>query len=106
MRHKRHDWFVEAQTLKEENERMRKLICAFVLCECSQASYAELRGSQSMDISVEFLALCEFVEEMGVKLPGDPSDTARQHGDAHQCAVPHVQRESRRAVQHRPETNK
>ena len=48
---------------------MFKLIRDFVLCETSQTSYAELCGSQSMDIPVEFLALCEFVEEMGVKLP-------------------------------------
>jgi hypothetical protein len=40
--------------------RMWRLIRDFVLCETSQTSYAELKGSQ---------ALCEFAEEMGVKLP-------------------------------------
>jgi hypothetical protein len=50
-------------------ERMWTLIRAFVLNETSQTSYAELKGSQSMDIPCEFLALCEFAEEMGVKLP-------------------------------------
>jgi len=51
-------------------ERMWELIHAFVLNETSQTSYAELKGSQSMDIPVEFLALCEFAqEEMGVTLP-------------------------------------
>jgi hypothetical protein len=49
--------------------RMWRLIRDFALCETSQTSYAELKGSQSMDIPVEFLALCEFAEEMGVKLP-------------------------------------
>lgn len=49
--------------------RMWELIKNFVECECSQSSYAELKGSQSQDIPVEFLALCEFAEEMGVKLP-------------------------------------
>jgi hypothetical protein len=48
---------------------MFKLIREFVLNETSQTSYAELKGSQSMDIPCEFLALCEFAEEMGVKLP-------------------------------------
>ncbi len=49
--------------------RMWQLIRAFVENETSQTSYAELRGSNSMDIPCEFLALCEFAEEMGVKLP-------------------------------------
>jgi hypothetical protein len=55
--------------LRPQAERMFALIRAFVLCETTQTSYAELKGSQSMDIPVEFLALCEFAEEMGVKLP-------------------------------------
>lgn len=49
--------------------RMATLIVQFVENETSQTSYAELKGSNSMDIPVEFLALCEFAEEMGVKLP-------------------------------------
>ena len=55
--------------LANHTERMWTLIRAFVLNETNQTSYAELRGSQSMDIPCEFLALCEFAEEMGVKLP-------------------------------------
>lgn len=55
--------------LETKAERMWTLIRAFVMNETNQTSYAELRGSQSMDIPVEFLALCEFAEEMGVKLP-------------------------------------
>src|SRR5712671_6869792 len=43
-------------------ERMWELIRRFVENETSQTSYAELKGSQSMDIPVEFLALCEFAE--------------------------------------------
>ena len=61
--------FARVIKLRSEAERMFKLISDFVECECSQTSYAELKGSQSMDIPVEFLALCEFAEEMGVKLP-------------------------------------
>ena len=53
----------------EKAEKMWDLIRDFVECEVSQTSYEELKGSQSMDIPVEFLALCEFAEEMGVKLP-------------------------------------
>lgn len=55
--------------LRTESLRMWDLIRSFVEHETSQTSYAELKGSQSMDIPVEFLALCEFAEEMGVKLP-------------------------------------
>jgi hypothetical protein len=54
----------------EKAEKMWDLIRDFVMNETSQTSYAELKDSQSMDIPVEFLALCEFAEEeMGVKLP-------------------------------------
>jgi|GEM_PF-5114943 len=55
--------------LRDNAPRMWNLIRRFVECECSQTSYADLKGSQSMDIPVEFLALCEFAEEMGVNLP-------------------------------------
>jgi hypothetical protein len=61
--------YKKAVEARVKNARMFRLIKAFVECECSQTSYAELKGSQSMDIPVEFLALCEFAEEMGVKLP-------------------------------------
>jgi hypothetical protein len=54
--------------LETKAERMWALIVAFVQNETSQISYAELKDSQSMDIPVEFLALCEFAEEMGIKL--------------------------------------
>jgi hypothetical protein len=55
--------------LVNEAERMWELIRRFVENETNQTSYAELKGSTSMDIPCEFLALCEFAEEMGVKLP-------------------------------------
>ena len=61
--------YKKAVQARVQNARMLKLIRDFVLCETSQTSYEELKGSQSMDIPVEFLALCEFAEEMGVKLP-------------------------------------
>lgn len=58
-----------AENEAKDGRRAKDLVKEFALCECSQTSYAELKGSQSMDIPVEFLALCEFAEEMGVKLP-------------------------------------
>ena len=61
--------FKAAQNEAKDGRRAKDLIKRFAMNECSQTSYAELRGSQSMDIPVEFLALCEFAEEMGVKLP-------------------------------------
>jgi len=61
--------FEAAKNEAEDGRRAKDLITRFAMNECSQTSYAELRGSQSMDIPVEFLALCEFAEEMGVKLP-------------------------------------
>lgn len=61
--------FEAAQNEAKDGRKAKDLIKRFALNECSQTSYAELRGSQSMDIPVEFLALCEFAEEMGVKLP-------------------------------------
>jgi hypothetical protein len=60
--------YAKAVQARVQNAKMFKLIRDFVLCETSQTSYEELKGSQSMDIPVEFLALCEFAEEMGVKL--------------------------------------
>jgi hypothetical protein len=55
--------------LQARADHMWRLIRRFVECDASRDAYAELKGSQSMDIPVEFLALCEFAEEMGVKLP-------------------------------------
>jgi hypothetical protein len=50
-------------------DKMANLLVRFAENETSQTSYAELRGSNSMDIPVEFLNLCEFAEtELGVKL--------------------------------------
>lgn len=59
----------EPFALLSKSERMWELIRRFVLNEVSQTSYAEVKDSQSLDIPVEFLALCEFAEEMGVELP-------------------------------------
>lgn len=57
------------EVLEKNAQQMWTLIYRFVMNETSQTSYAELRGSRSMDIPVEFLALCEFAEKMGAKLP-------------------------------------
>jgi hypothetical protein len=57
------------QANRERIATMQDLIRRFVENEISQTSYAELRGSQSMDIPCEFLALCEYAEEeLGVVL--------------------------------------
>lgn len=61
--------FEAAANEAKDGRRAKDLIKEFAMCECSQTSYAKLKGSQSMDIPVEFLALCEFAEEMGVVLP-------------------------------------
>ena len=61
--------FEAAANEAKDGRRAKDLIKSFVMNECSQTSYAELRGSVSMDIPIAFLALCEFAEELGVKLP-------------------------------------
>lgn len=61
--------FEAAKNEAEDGRKAKDLIKDFAMNECSQTSYAELKGSVSMDIPCEFLALCEFAEEMGVKLP-------------------------------------
>jgi hypothetical protein len=61
--------FEAAKNEAEDGRKAKDLIKDFALNETSQTSYAELKGSVSMDIPCEFLALCEFAEEMGVKLP-------------------------------------
>ena len=61
--------FEAARNEAEDGRKAKDLIKRFVMNECSQTSYEELKGSQSMDIPVEFLALCEFAEELGVALP-------------------------------------
>lgn len=59
--------FEAAQNEAKDGRKSKDLIKSFAVAHAE--TYAELRVSQSMDIPVEFLALCEFAEEMGVKLP-------------------------------------
>lgn len=54
--------------IPENFSRLWLLVRRFVEGECAQSSYAELRGTTSASAPAEFLALCEFAEDMGVKL--------------------------------------
>ena len=62
--------FLSASEAIRLADRMANLIIRFAENETSQTSYEELKGSNSLDIPVEFLELCEFAQtELGVALP-------------------------------------